>query len=239
MVTPGPPAIVTVAPPAATNTVETQHCVRATVTDTFGNPVPNVNVLFSVTGVNSASGSRTTDANGTTGQFCYTGRLFGTDSIRAVADVNHNNQQDAGEPFGEAAKVWTLPVSTALCTVDFSTYGGFFTANNGDKANFAGNVHVSDLLLVSGQEEYQDKGPLQPMNVHSITVLAVVCHTVPGGMQAEIYGTATIDGGGTYAFRIQVQDMGESGRSDTYWILLSNAYNSGMHTLDGGNVQIH
>jgi len=70
-------------------------------------------------------------------------------------------------------------------------------------------------------------------------VLAVVCHTVPGGMQAEIYGTATIDGAGTYAFRIQVQDMGERGTSDTYWILLSNGYNSGMHTLDGGNVQIH
>src|SRR5439155_27158756 len=39
-VTPGPPAIVTVTPPTATNQVNTQHCVTATVTDEFGNPTP-------------------------------------------------------------------------------------------------------------------------------------------------------------------------------------------------------
>jgi hypothetical protein len=192
--------------------------------------------------VNSASGSRTTGANGTTAQFCYTGLLFGADTIRAVADANGNNQPDTGEPFGEATATWTVPPSTALCTVDFSTYGGWITADNGDKSNFGGNVHVGDLplLTVTGQEQYQDKGPaVLPMDVHSITLLAVVCHTVGGGKQAEIYGTASVNGSGIYPFRIQVQDFGEPGSSDTYWILVGNGYNSGMHTLGGGNVTIH
>jgi len=35
-----------------------------------------------------------------------------------------------------------------------------------------------------------------------------------------------------------VKDLGESGGQDTYWMLLQNGYNSGEHTLQGGNVQI-
>jgi hypothetical protein len=237
-VTPAAPAIVTVTPPTATNTVGTQHCVTATITDRFGNPIPSVKVLFSVTGVNAAIGSAVTNAAGQAG-FCYTGQLFGVDTIRAVADANGNNNADVAEPFGEATKEWLLPLSSPLCVVDFGTYGGWITAANGDKANFGGNVHVSELLIATGQEEYQDKGPMQPMNVHSINVLAVLCTTITGGMQASIYGRATIDGAGSYPYRITVKDMGEPGTNDTYSILLSNGYYSGEQKLAGGNVQIH
>jgi hypothetical protein len=75
------------------------------------------------------------------------------------------------------------------------------------------------------------------MNVHSINVLAVVCTELP--LQASIYGTATIDGSGSFFYRIQVTDLGEPGTSDVYGILLSNGYFSGDQTLEGGNIQIH
>ena len=47
------------------------------------------------------------------------------------------------------------------------------------------------------------------------------------------------DGRLTYVFRIDVSDLGSPGTSDTYGILLSNGYNSGVQTLMGGNVTIH
>jgi hypothetical protein len=240
-VTPGPPAVVTVSPPTATNEVNSQHCVTATVTDAYGNPTPNITVVFSVTGVNHPpSATRTTDATGTTGQYCYVALLFGLDTIRAAVDSNNNGQPDAtDQPFGEGTKVWTLPASTPLCSVDFPTYGGQITADNGDKANFGGNAHVSEAGDASGQEEYQDKGPADPMNVHSINVLAVVCTTV-GTKEAQIYGEATIDGAGSHKFRIDVKDLAEPGvGKDTYRIILDTGYDSGENTLEGGNVQIH
>jgi len=209
----------------------------------FGNPTPGVTVSFLVTGVNSAFGTRTTGANGTTPQFCYTGHLFGPDVIHAFADFSpENGTQDAGEPFGDATKVWTLPQSTAFCFVDFVTYGIRIIAANGDLGTGGGNARVDGDGNPTGQHEYQDHGPMQPMNVHSINVLAVVCSDldgVPGDKQAQIYGRATIDGAGSYAYRIHVEDRGEPGTSDKYWIILSSGYDSGSQPLIGGNVQIH
>jgi hypothetical protein len=235
-VNPGPPAIVTLAPPTATNPVNTQHCVTATVTDVFTNPTPGVTVTFVVTGSNRESGSAKTDAAGTA-QFCYTGRLFGEDLIRAFVDNNGSGGYDAGEPTGTATKTWTLPPSTPLCTVDFPTYGGQITAENHDKASFGGNAHVDAAGNPTGQEQYTDHGPAQPMDVHSIDVLAVVCTTAAGFGEASLFGEATIDGAGSYKFRIDVEDHGEPGTSDTYWIILSNGHDSGKNTLDAGNVQ--
>ncbi len=48
-----------------------------------------------------------------------------------------------------------------------------------------------------------------------------------------------MDGAGSVGYEIDVQDMGEPGTNDTYRIRLSNGYDSGMHKLDAGNVQIH
>jgi hypothetical protein len=75
------------------------------------------------------------------------------------------------------------------------------------------------------------------MNVHSIEVQAVTCNAA--GTAASIFGTATIDGSGTFNFRIDVVDNGEPGRSDTYRIRLSNGYDSSVKTLSGGNIQLH
>lgn len=231
-VTPGNPATLTLAPKTATNVVDAQHCVTATVKDAFGNVTPNITVRFSVSGAVNTSGSSTTNASGVA-QFCYTGPpLPGADTIKAYADTNSNSTQDTGEPGDTAAKTWVLPASTAGCKV---TNGGRITTTAGDKATFGGNAKANGL---QGEEEYQDHGPAHAMNVHSTSIQAVVCNAA--GTSASIFGKATIGGGGSFDFRIDVADNGEPGRSDTYRMRLSNGYDSGVQTLaKGGNIQIH
>jgi hypothetical protein len=231
-VTPGNPASLTLAPKTATNVVDAQHCVTATVKDAFGNVTPNITVRFSVSGSVNTSGSSATDASGQA-QFCYTGPpLPGADTVKAFADTNSNTTQDTGEPSDTASKTWVLPRSTAGCKV---TNGGRITTSGGDKATFGGNAKADGL---QGEEEYQDHGPASGMNVHSIVIQAVVCNAA--GTTASIFGTATIGGSGSFDFRIDVADNGEPGRSDTYRMRLSNGYDSGVQTLaKGGNIQIH
>jgi Bacterial Ig-like domain (group 1)/Bacterial Ig-like domain (group 3) len=236
-VTPGPPATVTVDPPTDVNEIDEEHCVTATVTDAFDNPTPGVTVFFTVTGSNRASGTRTTGADGTTGKFCYTGRLFGEDLITAVADANDNGKPDQGEPTGTATKTWLLPGPPLPCDV-IVTEGGWIIADNGDRASFGGNAHAETGGEVTGEQNYQDHGPVQPMQVKSTEVLTVLCSQ--DGKRASIFGFATIDGSGQHAYRIDVGDLGEPGvGSDTYGILLSTGYESGEQVLKGGNVQIH
>ena len=239
--TAGPPVTLVLTPTTATNLVGTTHCVTATVKDRFGNPISGVTVRFSVptsvaTHASLSSGSAVTNAQGQA-TFCYSASLPGTDAIHAFADTNSNGNEDVGEPFGDASKIWTLPLSTAFCEVTI-TNGGWITAINGDKATFGGNAKVAgDGLTVSGQEQYQDQGPARPLNVHSIELLAATCSD--DLKTATIYGTTTIDGSGTYVFRIDVVDTSKSGADDEYGIILSNGYVSGLQKLQGGNVQIH
>jgi hypothetical protein len=232
----GPPASLTLNPPAATNPVDTEHCVTATVRDAAGNPVPNVTVRFAVTGSVNTTGSAATGADGNS-QFCYMGPpLPGGDAITAYADTDEDSVPDSGEPSGAATKTWTLPASTPLCEIQI-TNGGWIIAANGDHASFGGNARSSEDGELQGQEEYQDHGPAQPMNVHSINVLAVVCN---GSAQASIYGEATINGSGAFQYRINVRDLAEPGAGhDSYWLLLQNGYSSGDQVLQGGNIQIH
>jgi hypothetical protein len=231
--TPGPPATLTLAPKTATNVVDAQHCVTATVKDQYGNATPAITVRFSVTGSVTTSGFVVTNASGQA-TFCYLGPpLAGADVITAYADTNTNSVQDPGEPGDSAAKIWVLPPSTAGCKV---TYGGRITAANADKATFGGNAMVP-ASGAQGQEEYQDHGSAADLNVHSIRVDVLTCGR--DGTSATIFGTATVNGSGSYAFRIDVQDLGEPGANDTYRIRLSTGYDSGMQTLNQGNVQIH
>jgi hypothetical protein len=198
----------------------------------FANPTPGIHVRFTVTGSVSTAGDVVTDASGHA-QFCYVGpALPGADVISAFADTNNNGAQNDGEPGDTAAKTWVLPASAPGCKV---TNGGRITATNGDKGTFGGNAKADGL---QGEEEYQDHGPVQDMNVHSSTITAVVCNAP--GTNASIFGTASVDGAGSFDFLIDVVDNGEPGRNDTYRIRLSNGYDSGVHTLSaGGNVQIH
>ena len=79
------------------------------------------------------------------------------------------------------------------------------------------------------------------MKVKSKTVNAVSCDIANNGKdgEASIFGTASIDGSGTFVYRIDVDDNGEPGRGkDTYHIQLSNGYDSGVKTLQAGNIQV-
>lgn len=233
----GNPTTLTLAPKTASNPVDAQHCVTATSTDIFGAPTPNIVVRFTVTGSVNTTGSQTTNANGQA-TFCYTGPpLPGADAISAYADTNNNSTQDAGEPGDTAAKTWTLPSGTALCVVKV-TNGGWIITDDGDRANFGGNAKESSSLVASGNENYQDHGPAEPMHVKSIIIQALTCN--PARTQATVFGQATINGTGVHNFRIDVQDNGEPGKGrDHYRMRLDTGYDSGDHILRGGNVQIH
>ena len=228
----GVPATVTLNPPAATNPVDSEHCVTATVRDASGNAAPNVVVRFQVVGSVETSGSATTDADGEA-TFCYVGPpLPGADTITAFADTNNSNVQDPNEPGGVAEKTWVLPATTPLCEI---TNGGWIIAENGDRASFGGNAKANESGQTQGQQQYQDHGPVQRLNVNSINVLAIVCD---GSTRASIFGQATVDGLGVVNYRINVQDLGGSGKSQDTYQLLTDDYDSGQQVLRGGNVQI-
>jgi hypothetical protein len=55
-----------------------------------------------------------------------------------------------------------LPVTTPGCEIKI-TNGGWIIAMNGDRASFGGNAKADADGNVTGNEEYQDHGPAQPM----------------------------------------------------------------------------
>jgi uncharacterized repeat protein (TIGR01451 family) len=73
-------ASVTLAPKTATNQINTQHCVTATIKDQNGNPLPGIRVDFGASGANAATGFASTNAGGVA-EFCYTGTNPGDDTI--------------------------------------------------------------------------------------------------------------------------------------------------------------
>jgi hypothetical protein len=96
---------------------------------------------------------------------------------------------------------------------------------------------VSSTGATSGQQVYQDHGPMQPLNFKATTVTAVICN--PERTSAEIYGTGTVNGSGSFEYRIKLTDAGEPGTGDMYGILIPGVpYASGDQLLKGGNVQI-
>ena len=228
----GVPATLTLDPPTASNPVDSEHCVTATVQDASGNPVANVVVRFQVIGSVNTSGSATTASNGQA-TFCYIGPpLPGADTIVVFADIDNDNVQDPGEANGVAEKTWVLPTSTPLCEV---TSAGWIIAANGDRASFGGHAKANESGETQGQQEYRDHGPVERLKMHSINVLAIVCD---GTGRASLFGQATRNGSGLVNYRINVQDLSEPGRDqDTYWLLM-DGYNSGEQTLRGGNIQI-
>jgi hypothetical protein len=242
-VTAGSPATLVLTPAAATNTVGDNHTVTATVRDAFGNPTPGIVVRFTVIGAAAtfatpASGSSTTNAAGQA-TFTFTAALPGVNGIHAFADSNNNGTQDPGEPSGDATKTWTLPATTALCEITI-TGGGQITATNGDLGTFGGVARSDAAGNASGNEQYQDHGgPTQAaIDVKSINILAITCTS--DFKTAQVFGNATINGSGSFPFRIRMTDNGDPGiGQDVYGIIISTGYVSGDKILEGGNIQIH
>jgi hypothetical protein len=142
---PAAPDTLVLDPPAAMNNVGDKHCVTATVRDVFQNPVPNVDVYFTVMGFNPQPTTKvTTDANGEA-EFCYVGTVVGMDTIDAFADSDGNGMQDLGEPFGRAIKIWK-PARPA-CTSGFSSISSNF---NGTAIPVGRTIWFNAVLKASG-----------------------------------------------------------------------------------------
>jgi hypothetical protein len=127
-------------------------------------------------------------------------------------------------------------VSTPNCELKISD-GGWIVAVHGDVGTFGGNAKVSSEGISSGQQEYHDHGPLQPITVNTIDVQAVACSD--DRTRASIFGNATVNGVGPYEYEIDLEDAREPGTDDKYRIFIPGvAYESGLQTLKGGNIQI-
>jgi hypothetical protein len=113
------------------------------------------------------------------------------------------------------------------------TNGGWITADDGNKSSFGGNAQAATNGSLSGQEQFTDKGA--KVDMHSINVTAVSC---PSPTQAQIFGTATINGSGAFNYTITVQDGASTNQPDMYGIKVG-PYSSGEHVLGAGNVDIH
>ncbi len=107
------------------------------------------------------------------------------------------------------------------------TGGGWITT---DKHTFGFVARSQDGGTPTGNLTYQDKGAGVTLKATSLESLVVA------GTHATIAGTGTVDGV-PVAFRVEVDDLGEPGRSDTFAISWSGYAASG--TLNGGNIQIH
>jgi hypothetical protein len=166
-----------------------------------------------------------------TGAAYVTGSTLSGDfpTTAGAFDTSGNGAQD-----GFVTKLTLGP--GAPCSV---TQGGRIAANNGDRATFGGSARSNPAGGANGHEVYRDQGPAQPQNVTSIQILSLACNQPR--TQATILGRARISGfASDRMFRIDVQDLGEPGMgTDTYRIQLDTGYDSGVHTLEGGNVQIH
>src|SRR5262249_4848745 len=115
----------TLAPPSATNLIGSPHTVTATLTANStalaGRPI-----LFAVSGVNTGSGSGTTNSSGQA-VFTYAGTNPGTDTITACADINNNSTCDPEEPTATATKTWEAPITavgTDISSVEGQSFSG-------------------------------------------------------------------------------------------------------------------
>lgn len=78
---------------------------------------------------------------------------------------------------------------------------------------------------------------LKPAGVASIAITAVTC--AADRVAATVFGRATLVGGGTALYRLDVRDLGEPGRNDTHRTRMSNGFDSGVVRLASGNIQVH
>jgi hypothetical protein len=148
--------------------------------------------------------------------------------VHAFADTDRDGEQGTGEPGDTAAVEWTLPASTPGCEVKTA---GTLRAANGDLAIAGGKATATAAARLMGRPVYRDHGPVEPFRLRSTGVQALTC----GQVGASVFGNAVLNGQGVVTYRIDVAD---GPPADTYRILLSNGYDSGVQQLRSGNVRI-
>jgi hypothetical protein len=114
---------------------------------------------------------------------------------------------------------------------------GQIPLNGGGKATFAfaGGIKNNQLF---GHLKYDDK------NGTKLSGATVTSFEMTGTKSRQIKGTATLNGGGTVNYTIDVVDGGAA-KNDTFRLRLSNGYDTGVKHLVGsgrlycGNIRVH
>jgi len=221
----GPPANLSLDPVSATNPIDTEHCVTATVTDANDNPNGDVPVVFGVSGASSDSGTVTTDASGQA-QFCYTGPgLPGSDEITAFADTDSSGGQNGDEPSGSATKRWEGPDSNCGVKV---TGAGWIQTSSGGWGHLNVNVKTKKKQGLEGKVRFSSRG----IDINSWDVQVEICDDGT----VTLFGVATVNGSRNHQFRI---DLSDRGKGDTVRIRTDTGYDSGAQSVQRGNIKVH
>jgi hypothetical protein len=133
------------------------------------------------------------------------------------------------------ADITCTGISTCPSDKDFVTGGGRITTSTGGKATFgvAGGIKNGGFW---GHLTYIDHGTGMKVKGTGVTAYRAPDPINKPNLR-HIEGNCEINGAaGTY--QIDVDDEGEPGTNDTFYIQLSNGYTAGS-TLAGGNIQLH
>jgi len=118
---------------------------------------------------------------------------------------------------------------------DFVTGGGWINAGTG-RANFGFNAGFKAGATVPEVHlNYIDHATGQHVKAITITMYGV---GAAGPTSRHFEGEAAVDGTPGFTYSVDVNDMGEPGRQDSFALKLSDGYQNGG-TLQGGNIQLH
>ena len=94
--------------------------LTAVARDADSNADPGRNVVFDVSGANTAGGTVVTDSSGTA-QFTYTPATAGLDDVTAFSDLDNSGTRDPGEPLRESFVTVEAPTTTTEPTPEPTT----------------------------------------------------------------------------------------------------------------------
>lgn len=174
------------------NNTGRQQILTATLKDSSSNPLSGVVVQFTVSGANVATGSATTDANGTA-VFTYTGTNAGTDQVVAMATSNGNT---AISNVSQIA--WTVPAPVV---------GGWIgSPANGATVSTPLTISLQTVTLQSGTVSF-----FPSTNPSAVTVLNPNA-SGPAGTPLATFDPTTLANG---SYTIQLQGIDSHGNQQT------------------------
>jgi hypothetical protein len=161
------------------------------------------------------------------------------------------NCQDNNEPNGTRCDEGDVCSSPDTCQSGACTpgpvvggckvTGGGQLTTGGDKVSFGFNAQTTGSGY-KGQVEYQNH--TKKTNYHSLSITSLVITPATScpidGKKATFGGQIRKKGdANNYSYTIVVEDCGEPGRDDTFYMSISDGESRGPQRLDKGNIQVH